>query len=224
MDRLYSQLQDEDDAARITWQRRWSLKSLGKLLFFTTYPYVYSLWNVSWWCHGCHVMSHNVMWCRTMSCDVTQCHMMSHVIWCHMSCDVMWCHTMSCDVTQCHVMSHNAMWCHNVMWCRTMSWCHMIWCSMIYCVVVTSHDVELHFMTQLILIYDITHSDRFTWHNWVLVLFSMVRTTWFVWCTTWLVWGNPFAPPGLNSNYDIHGVTRLISNWPKPYRALTRTT
>ena len=43
-------------------------------------------------------------------------------------------------------------------------------------------------------------------------LFSVVRTTWFVWCTTWLVPGNPFAPLGLNCNYDIHSATRLISN------------
>ena len=52
-------------------------------------------------------------------------------------------------------------------------------------------------------------------------LFSMVHTTRFVWCTTWLVAGNPFAPLGLNSNYSA---TRLISNWPKPYSAFTRTT
>ena len=43
-------------------------------------------------------------------------------------------------------------------------------------------------------------------------LFGVVRTTWFVWCTTWLVPGNPFAPLGLNSNYDIYSATRLISN------------
>ena len=34
-------------------------------------------------------------------------------------------------------------------------------------------------------------------------------------CTTWLVPGNPFAPLGLNSNYDIHSAT-------KPYSAFTR--
>ena len=34
----------------------------------------------------------------------------------------------------------------------------------------------------------------------------MVRTTWFVWCTTWLVPGNPFAPLGLNSNKDVPSV------------------
>ena len=33
-----------------------------------------------------------------------------------------------------------------------------------------------------------------------------------LWCTTWLVPGNSFAPLGLNSNYDIHSATRLISN------------
>ena len=33
-------------------------------------------------------------------------------------------------------------------------------------------------------------------------LFGVVRTTWFVWSTTWLVPENPFAPLGLNSNYD----------------------
>ena len=37
-------------------------------------------------------------------------------------------------------------------------------------------------------------------------------TTWFVWCTTWLVPANPFASLCLNSNYDIHSATRLISN------------
>ena len=36
-------------------------------------------------------------------------------------------------------------------------------------------------------------------------LFGVVRTT-------WLVPGNPFAPLCLNSNYDIHSATRLISN------------
>ena len=41
-------------------------------------------------------------------------------------------------------------------------------------------------------------------------LFGVVHTTWFVWYTTWLVPGNPFAPFGLNSNYDIHSATRLI--------------
>ena len=55
-------------------------------------------------------------------------------------------------------------------------------------------------------------------------LFSVERTTWFVWCTTGLVPGNPFAPLGSNSNYDIHSVTRLISNWNRPYCKLTRTT
>ena len=43
-------------------------------------------------------------------------------------------------------------------------------------------------------------------------LFGVVRTTWFVWCSTWLVPGNPFALLGLNINYDIHSATRLISN------------
>ena len=38
-------------------------------------------------------------------------------------------------------------------------------------------------------------------------LFGVVRTTWFVWCATWLVQGNPFAPLGLNSNNEIHGAT-----------------
>ena len=51
-----------------------------------------------------------------------------------------------------------------------------------------------------------------------------VRTTWFVWCTTWLGPGNPSAPLGLNSSYDIHSATRLISNWPKSFSTLTRTT
>ena len=36
-------------------------------------------------------------------------------------------------------------------------------------------------------------------------LFGVVRTT-------WLVPRNPFAPLRSNSNYDIHSVTRLISN------------
>ena len=53
-------------------------------------------------------------------------------------------------------------------------------------------------------------------NNWtnnnVSVLANVVHTTWFVWCTAWLVPGNPFAPLGLNSNYDIHSATRLISN------------
>ena len=40
----------------------------------------------------------------------------------------------------------------------------------------------------------------------------LARPFWFVWCTTWLVPGNPFAPLGLNSNYDIHSATRLLSN------------
>ena len=35
-------------------------------------------------------------------------------------------------------------------------------------------------------------------------LFGVVRTTWFVWCTTWLAPENPFAPLPLPSNYDIH--------------------
>ena len=46
-------------------------------------------------------------------------------------------------------------------------------------------------------------------------LFSVVRTT-------WLVPGNPFAPLGLNSNYDIHSATRLNSTWPKPYSAFNK--
>ena len=33
----------------------------------------------------------------------------------------------------------------------------------------------------------------------LLCLFEVVRTTWFVWCTTWLVPGNPFAPLGLKA-------------------------
>ena len=32
-----------------------------------------------------------------------------------------------------------------------------------------------------------------------------------MWRTTWLVPGNPFAPLGLNSNYDIHSTTGLTS-------------
>ena len=41
--------------------------------------------------------------------------------------------------------------------------------------------------------------------------FGVVHTTWFVWCTTWIVPGNPFAPLGLNSNNDIRSARDYLA-------------
>ena len=60
--------------------------------------------------------------------------------------------------------------------------------------------------------FDILKGETLTSSVFSLGFFSVVPTTWFVWRTTWLVPGNPLAPLGLNSNYDIHSGTRLISN------------
>lgn len=81
-----------------------------------------------------HVMSHDLIWCHVVSCDVIWAR---DLIWPHvMSCELMmscglWCHVTSCDVTWPHVMSCelempcglcDVMWSRDVMISRWKLW------------------------------------------------------------------------------------------------------
>ncbi len=47
LDRVYYQLLEENDSSIIHWRCGDRLKLLLKFLYFKTYPYIYTLWEVN---------------------------------------------------------------------------------------------------------------------------------------------------------------------------------